>query len=81
MADTIASSSSIQLEFAFVDGDTRLTNVNNAKDSVTSAQIAELNTYIRANNLIVGDKNGGTFAQINYAKRINKTTTTLDINQ
>ena len=79
MPDTIATNSTLQFEFAFVDGDTRQTNIKNPKAGITSDDIANLNQMIRANNLIVGDRYQSTFAQINYAKRINKTTTTLDI--
>lgn len=80
MADVITQKNQIQFEYAFVDGDTRLAYINNPKDSISSAEIEALNTYIRANNLIVGDKFGSTFAQINKATKITKVTTTLDIN-
>ena len=79
MPDTIATNSTLQFEFAFVDGDTRQANIKNPKAGITENDIANLNQMIRANNLIVGDRYQSTFAQINYAKRINKTTTTLDI--
>ena len=79
MADTITEKSTLQLEYAFVDGDTRLANIQNPNSSITSAQIEELNQFIRANNLIVGDKYGGTFAQINKATKIRKTTTNIEI--
>ena len=80
MADVITQKNQLQFDYAFVDGDTRISYINNPKDSISAAEIDELNTYIRANNLIVGDKFGSTFAQINKVTRINKTTTTLDLN-
>lgn len=80
MADVITQKNQIQFEFAFVDGDTRLAYINNPKDTVTAQEIDDLNTYIRANNLIVGDRYQSTFAQINKATKISKTTTTLDLN-
>lgn len=81
MADIITENQTLQIEYAFVDGDTRLNNIKNPKQNITAEEIANLNTMIRAGNLIVGDRYQSTFAQINYAKRINKTTTTFDINQ
>ena len=80
MADVISSSTTLDIELAFVDGDTRLTKIKNPKANVTEQDIQNLNQMIRANNLIVGDRYQATFAQINYAKKVTKTTTTFDIN-
>lgn len=80
MADTITESEVLQLEYAFVDGDTRTNNIKNPKENITPQEIETLNTYMRANNVIVGDRYQSTFAQINQAKRITKTTVTYDIN-
>lgn len=80
MADIITTSQTLQIEYAFVDGDTRQNNIKNPKANITAEEIENLNTFLRANNAIIGDRYQSTFAQINYAKRINKTTTTLDIN-
>lgn len=79
MPDIIKTQDTMQIEYAFVDGDTRLSNIKDPKAEITPAEIEELNAFIRANNAIVGDRYQSTFAQINYAKRISKTTTTLDI--
>lgn len=78
--DTITEAKTIQIEYAFVDGDTRINNIKNPKDNITSEEIAELNTFLRANNALVGDRYNSTFAQINYAKRVTKTTVNYDIN-
>lgn len=80
MADSIKSSAYAQYEFAFVDGDTRTFNFPNPRNEIQRDQIEELNAYIRANNLIVGDREGGTFAQINSIKRVTKSITTVDLN-
>lgn len=80
MADIIKTEQTLQIEYAFVDGDTRLNNIKNPKSDITAQEIEELNTFLRANNAIIGDRYSSTFAQINYAKRVNKTTTTFDIN-
>ena len=80
MADIITSNQTLDMEFAFVDGDTRITKIKNPKADITAQDIQNLNQKIRANNLIIGDRYQSTFAQINYAKRVTKTTTTFDIN-
>lgn len=80
MPDTITSAQTLQLEYAFVDGDTRQNNIKNPKANITAQDIEELNRFIRANNALIGDRYKSTFAQINYAKRVTKTTATLDIN-
>lgn len=80
MADTVTANTTLDMEFAFVDGDTRLAKVKNPKADITAQDISNLNQMIRANNLIIGDRYQSTFAQINYAKKVTKTTTTFDIN-
>lgn len=80
MADIIKTDETLDFEFAFVDGDTRLTKIKNPKDNITAQEIQELNTFMRANNAVIGDRYNSTFAQINSAKRVRKTTTTFDIN-
>lgn len=80
MPDIITTTENLQIEYAFVDGDTRINNIKNPKSNITANDIAELNTFIRANNAVIGDRYNSTFAQINYAKRVTKTTTNYDIN-
>ena len=77
--DIVTTNNKDQYEFAFVDGDTRTVNIPNPKANITREQIAELNAFIKANNLIVGDKDGGTFAQINKVTRITSQVTTIDL--
>ncbi len=77
MPYTTTTDKTLQLEYAFVDGDTRLNNIKNPRDDITADDIQNLNTLIRANNLIIGDRYQSTFAQINYAKRVTKTTTNI----
>ena len=80
MADTITSATTLDVEFAFVDGDTRLQKIKDPRDDISASDIESLNQMIRANNLIIGDRYKSTFAQINYAKKVTKTTTTFDVN-
>lgn len=80
MPDTIENSKTLKLEYDFVDGDTRTNNLKDPRDNITSNDIAELNTFLRANNALIGDKYQATFAQIRKATIIDKTVTTYDLN-
>lgn len=80
MADVITSTENLQIEYAFVDGDTRTNNIKDPKADITAQDIEELNTFLRANNALIGDRYQSTFAQINKAKRVTKTTVNYDIN-
>ena len=81
MADQITTSKTLKVETAFVDGDTRTINIKNpnTNDEQLSAKIGELNTFIRANAILVGDRDGATFAQINKATVVTKQTSNLDL--
>ena len=81
MADQITTSKTLKVETAFVDGDTRTINIKNPNtdDEQLSAKIGELNTFIRANAILVGDRDGATFAQINKATVVTKQTSNLDL--
>lgn len=79
MADTISNSRNLKLEYDFVDGDTRTNNIKDPRDNITSNEIAELNTFLRANNALIGDKYQATFAQIRKATIVEKTTTDYDL--
>ena len=81
MADTIKPSEELSIDCYFVDGDTRNFKIANPKSSITSAEIESLNTFMQANNILVGDKAGATFGRITKATRITKAETTLDISQ
>lgn len=80
MADIVTQDSTLVFEFMFVDGDTRTQKLKNPKSTITQEQIAELNAYIQANNLIVGDKGGATFGKIARVVKRNEVITKLDIN-
>lgn len=79
MADTTSNSQELKIETMFVDGDTRTFNVKNPKSNVSQSDIANLNTYMQTNNILVGDKYGGRFGKITQASTIDKTTVTLDL--
>lgn len=79
MADTTSNSQELKIETMFVDGDTRTFNVKNPKSNVSQSDIANLNTYMQTNNILIGDKYGGRFGKITQASTIDKTTVTLDL--
>lgn len=79
MADTSSQTQELKIETMFVDGDTRTFNIKSPKSNVSQSDIAELNTYMQTNNILVGDKYGGRFGKITQASTIDKTTVTLDL--
>ena len=80
MADTVEQFSNLKIEMKFVDGDTRTQTLKNPKETITTAEIAELNSFIQANNLLIGDKGGATFGKIARVTKSQGTKTRLDIN-
>lgn len=79
MADLQTQSTELVLDFLFVDEDTRLQKIKNPKNGIGSSDIDELNAWIQANNVVIGDKNGATFARIKSAIRRTTTKTELDL--
>lgn len=80
MADIVTQDSTLVFDFMFVDGDTRTQKLKNPKASITENEIAELNAFIQANNLVIGDKGGATFGKIARVTKRNEVITKLDIN-
>lgn len=80
MADITTQDSTLIFEFMFVDGDTRTQKLKNPKSNITEQQITELNAYIQANNLVIGDKGGATFGKIAKVTKRDEVVTKLDIN-
>lgn len=77
MADVISTSNTLKIENLFVDGDTRTQTLKNPKSNITTQDIENLQSFMRLNNIIKGDKYGGTFAKIQSVKR--ETTTKVDL--
>ncbi len=80
MADIVTQDSTLVFDFMFVDGDTRTQKLKNPKATITEQEIADLNAYIQANNLVIGDKGGATFGKIAKVTKRNEVITKLDIN-
>ena len=77
--DTSTNTTEIKLDFLFVDEDTRIQKVKNPKNNLSKANIEELNAWLQANNVVVGDKTGATFARVRKAVVVNTTKTELDL--
>lgn len=78
MADVTATSRTLKIGNYFVDGDTRTISLKNPRGGISTADIQELETFMRTNNIIQGDKMQGTFGKITEAKIVTETKTYLD---
>ena len=79
MADVVTNTEELKIEYMFVDEDTRIQKIKNPRDDLTSSDIAELNAWLQANNVVIGDKNSATLARIKKATRVTQTRTSLDL--
>lgn len=77
--DTTKITRNLLIENLFVDGDTRTITLTNPKSNITESQITSLEAFMQANNIIIGDKAGGTFGKITKVTSRSKTSTTLDL--
>lgn len=78
MADSMSESESLKFDYLFVDGDTRTQTIKNPKSNITTSEITALQEFMRANNVVIGDKAGGTFGRIDKVTRINERKLYLD---
>lgn len=79
MADVQTNTETLKIEGLFVDGDTRTITLKNPKSNITTSEILTLQTFMQANNVIIGDKYGGTFGRIESVTRVNEQRTTIDL--
>ena len=79
MADVATQTDELKIEFLFVDEDTRIQKIKNPKESLAKADIEELNAWLQANNIVIGDKNNATLARIRKASRVTTLKTELDL--
>lgn len=78
MADVSKTIESLKIDSLFVDGDTRILTLKNPKSNITTSEIQELQAFMREKNIIVGDKDNGTFGRINSVTRVSEQRTYLD---
>ena len=79
MADKEVTKKVLQLVANFADEDTRTFTVDNPQATITAAQVNDLSSYIAANDVLIGDKNGADFTRISSAKIIEGTTLYFDL--
>lgn len=79
MADIVKTEKTLRIDTVFVDGDTRSITLKNPKATIQSSEIAELNAFMQANNILIGDKAQGTFGRIKSATTVDKQSIQLDI--
>lgn len=79
MADVQTNTQTLKIEGLFVDGDTRTITLKNPKSNITTSEILTLQTFMQANNVIIGDRYAGTFGRIESVTRVNEQRTTIDL--
>lgn len=78
MADISSETQTLKFDFLYVDGDTNTLTLKNPKRNISTSDIEDLQTFMRTNNIVVGDRDGGTFGRINGVTRITEYKTDLD---
>lgn len=84
MADKVTNANTLNIQTAYKDTDTRIIKLKNPRDNISTQDIKALETLIRngsdgSASLLIGDKRGSDFLQIDKVTRINKTTLDLDL--
>lgn len=77
--DTVTSSTDLQIEWGFYDGDTRKTTLPNPRSNLDSDAIVAVSTMAETQNIIIGDKAGASSTGINSAIIVEQTKTKLDL--
>ena len=78
MADVVKSKNTLQLTQLFIDGTEKLFTVDNAKASISAAQIEDLSGFLR-DNKIIRSVDGSILYAITDARIKTCTETSLDI--
>ena len=79
MADIIKTSTVLNIECAFIDGDTRTITLRSPKSNISSSEIESLESFMRNENIIIGDRDTSDFRKIKQAIKRETTTTYLDL--
>lgn len=79
--DTVTSSDSVEIKFAFDDGDDRTAKLKNANtNTFTANNVATLSAWVEENQPLVGDKSGtSSTTGIVDAYRVEQTVRKLDL--
>ena len=76
---TTSTEVTLKIHCGFVDGDTRTITMKNPRSDITTEEITDLNSFIRTNNLLIGDETGAIFANIQKVTKGTTTTRKLDL--
>lgn len=79
MADTVKTTSVLNIECVFLDGDTRTITLKNPRGNVSSSDIENLETFMQENQIIIGDRDLSDFRKIKKAVKRETATTYLDL--
>lgn len=79
MADTVQNTETLKIDGLFVDGDTRVITLKNPKPNITTSEITQLQNFMQANNVIIGDRYAGTFGRIESVTRVTEQRTSIDL--
>lgn len=84
MADKTTTTSTLNIETAYKDTDTRTIKLKNPRENISTGDITALETLIRNGNdgtesLLIGDKRGSDFLQIDKVTKVTKSTTEFDL--
>ena len=83
MADVVKNTKVLSLGADFIDGDTRTLTINNPTSNASlGAGIDSLSSFIKTNNLIIGDKAGADFNGFSSAQvKTQKSTCRITIDE
>jgi len=79
MADMVKTSTLLNIECVFNDGDTRTITLKNPRSNVSASDIETLENFMLENKIIIGDRDNFDFKKIRKAVKRYTTTTYLDL--
>ena len=79
MADVIKYSTQLAIECVFIDGDTRTITLKNPRSDISSSEIENLETFMKTENIIIGDRDLSDFRKIKQAVKREIATTYMDL--
>ena len=79
MADMVKTSTLLNIECVFNDGDTRTITLKNPRSNVSASDIETLENFMLENKIIIGDRDNFDFKKIRKAVKRDTTTRYLDL--
>lgn len=78
-ADTVTSSADLKINWAFADGDSRMTTMPNPKAGLTAETVQTVINDAVTNGLLIGDKAGASLTGVVQVYTENQTKTKIDL--